>query len=138
MTRLISAVLLTVLLGATGCAGAGSTDCTAIGCVSGVRVAGIPAIDVPEGKTLSIEACAADKCNTTRVGNPVDEFFVDLDLSDEVVLVTVTVRDTAGKVVATGRVGADVDVSRPNGPGCPPECRFAAVAFEAGTLVARS
>ncbi|MDA0185336.1 hypothetical protein OJ997_33835 [Solirubrobacter phytolaccae] len=138
MARLISGILL--IAAALGGCGEASVDCTAVGCGSGVTVWGIPAIEAEADDVTRIEVCADTVCETTRYGGPIGDnasVAAALPKTDSVEL-TVTIRDPAGKVVATGRVRTGVDVLHPNGPDCPPECRHAIVAFESGRLTARS
>jgi hypothetical protein len=137
VARLSTRLFLIAALGAAGC-GDQSVSCTAAGCSDGITVWGIPPVKTEYDETVSIEACAEDRCGTERVAGLPDNLFVAVPMPRApTVEVTVTVRDPAGDVVAEGSVEVDIDINSPNGRDCGPNCRVADVEFKAGRLVSR-
>jgi hypothetical protein len=116
---LAASLALAATLGA-GCGEAGPT-CTLIGCLGlVVDVTGAPAqtpvsvvVTAPDGSTRS------GTCTPTTGACPV--FFADYSPA------TVTIRVSAGTRTTEVTTQPMYDVTRPNGPSCPPECRTARV-----------
>jgi hypothetical protein len=131
-----SAIAL-VLLALSGCGGDGDGDaaepaptaraCTEIGCVDSVDV---QLKRVPRGARVRL--CVDGSCQPAkRAGSP-RLYSVNAPLergSGDRVRVTVTVR-TAGRTIARVAARFTVRTARPNGPGCPPVCRFVNASFD--------
>jgi hypothetical protein len=101
--------------------------CTAIGCSDSVIV------QLPEfERNVTVEICAGGRCETTSGQGAVG---VGMGLQGRTADMTVTVRNGAGMVVARGRGTAPVTVFKPNGDGCPPECRQVRVTLQGTSLV---
>jgi hypothetical protein len=106
--------------------GPGPTDraCTEIGCVDSVAVD----LDrVPRGARVTL--CVDGRCQPAQapqlytVSAPLERG------SGERVRVTVTVR-RGGRTLARAAKTFAVRKDRPNGPGCPPVCRFVNASFD--------
>ena len=120
--RAIFAIAL-VLVGAfgSGCGVAGPTACTLIGCTGlTVEVTGAPGqtavtvtVTAPDGSTRSAA------CTSATGACPVS--FPDFTPA------TVTIRVFSGTQTTEVTRQPTYEVSRPNGPACPPECRNARV-----------
>ncbi len=99
-----------------GCGSVASTrSCTEIGCMSRISVV----VDEPGERPL--EACVGAACSTADERAPNELFLDGLEVGDDVEVVVRVAgggADVARAKVAPGR-------HRPNGPGCPPECRSA-------------
>jgi hypothetical protein len=115
------------LLCAAGCSddpgGSRQGSCTEIGCLPAyaqVQVSGLP-----EGP-FRVRVCAEQRCNTVRGSRrQVNRVVVELPESvAESTSVEIEVRNR-GRVIATDSAEIPVESHRPNGPNCPPECRFA-------------
>jgi len=102
--------------------------CTAIGCTSGVTVDFTQFWQVPGDEVNSVRTCIGSTCSVeTRPGTahlagasviaPYDH--------DEAVIVSITLRDAAGRVLASDQIQTEVRRHQPNGPGCLPVCYFA-------------
>ena len=121
--RAVLAITL-VLVAALGsaCSGLGPTACTLIGCTGlVVEVTGAPAqtpvtvvVTAPDGSTRSTT------CTSATGSCPFS--FPDFTPA------TVTIRVSAGTKTTEETRQPAYEVTRPNGPGCPPECRNARVA----------
>ncbi len=106
--RLWTLLLLTAV---TACGGDGR--CPQIGCVSALTV------QLPAG-TSSARACVAEVCSDVVTDGEVQ---VPLSRRGDATSVAVTVELTDAAGVSTTLEGqAPVQLSRPNGAGCPPVC----------------
>jgi hypothetical protein len=119
--RLAVLVALGVLAGCGD--GAESSGCTEIGCLSAsaqVQLSGLPSTPAV------VELCADDECRTVRgTRSRLGRVAVALPRSaGDHVQVRVSVR-TRGRVVAEDEASIPVESMRPNGPDCPPVCRYA-------------
>ena len=120
--RVVLAITL-VLVAALGsaCSGLGPTACTLIGCTGlVVEVTGAPAqtpvtvaVTAPDGSTRSTTCTSAT--GTCPFSFP------------DFTPATVTIRVSAGTKTTEETRQPAYEVTRPNGPGCPPECRNARV-----------
>jgi len=120
--RAVLAITL-VLVAALGsaCSGLGPTACTLIGCTGlVVEVTGAPAqipvtvaVTAPDGSTRSTTCTSAT--GTCPFSFP------------DFTPATVTIRVSAGTKTTEETRQPAYEVTRPNGPGCPPECRNARV-----------
>ena len=120
--RVLLAITL-VLVAALGaaCSGLGPTACTLIGCTGlVVEVTGAPAqtpvtvvVTAPDGSTRSTTCTSAT--GTCPFSFP------------DFTPATVTIRVSAGTKTTEETRQPAYEVTRPNGPGCPPECRNARV-----------
>ena len=106
----------------SGCDGVGPTACTLIGCTGGlvVEVTGAPGqtpvmvvVTAPDGSTRS--ATCSSATGTCPVSFP------------DFTPASVTVRVSTGTRTTEETRQPMYDVTRPNGPACPPECRNARV-----------
>ena len=123
------------LLCAAGCggdtAGAPSGDCTEIGCLPAyaqVQVSGLP-----EGP-FRVRVCAEQRCHAVR-GSRRQVNRVVVELPESVATSTrveIEVR-SRGRVIAKDGAEIPVESHRPNGPDCPPECRFARARLDLDT-----
>jgi hypothetical protein len=125
------AVLLA--LGAlAGCGGAEESGaCTEIGCqpaVAQVQIAGLPSTPAV------VELCAGDECTTVRGSRRrLGRVVVNLpESAGKDVEVRVVVRSD-GRVIARDASAIPVEEWRPNGPDCPPVCRFARARLDLDT-----
>ena len=113
-------VLLVAALG-SACSGLGPTACTLIGCTGlVVEVTGAPAqtpvtvvVTAPDGSTRSATCTSAT--GTCPFSFP------------DFTPASVTIRVSAGTKTTEETRQPAYEVTRPNGPGCPPECRNARV-----------
>ena len=120
--RVVLAITM-VLVAALGsaCSGLGPTACTLIGCTGLViEVSGAPAqtavtvvVTAPDGSTRSTTC-------TSATGNCPFSF-------PDFPPASVTIRVSAGTKTTEETRQPAYEVTRPNGPGCPPECRNARV-----------
>ena len=117
------AVLL-ALVALAGCGDeAGSSDCTEIGCqpaTAQVQLSGLPSTPAV------VEVCANEECRTVR-GSRRELARVAVGLprsAGERVEIRVLIR-TRGRVIAEDAALVPVESMRPNGPDCPPVCRYA-------------
>ena len=116
------AVLLAV--GAVaGCGGDEPAACTEIGCLPAtaqVQLSGLPSTPAV------VELCADDECRTVRgTRSRLGRITVALpESAGDRVRVRVSIR-TRGRVVAEDEAFIPVEMMRPNGPDCPPVCRYA-------------
>ena len=117
--------VLVALLAVAGCGDAGGgegSDCTEIGCLPAsaqIQLSGLPATPAV------VEFCADDECTTVRgTRSRLSRVAVGLSRSaGDRVRVRVRIR-SRGKVIAEDEASMPVDSIRPNGPDCPPICRF--------------
>lgn len=117
--------VLVALLAVAGCGDAGGgegSDCTEIGCLPAsaqVQLSGLPATPAV------VELCADDECTTVRgTRSRLSRVAVGLPRSaGDQVRIRVRIR-SRGKVIAEDETSIPVDSIRPNGPDCPPICRF--------------
>src|SRR5688572_10447594 len=118
--RLIPLLLLAAL---PGCGEAPAAACTEIGCLPASAQVLISGLPDAQG---SVKLCAADRCRTVRgPRRQLTRVVVDLpETTDERVRVRIVVR-SGGRVVAHDAALFTVETLRPNGPDCPPVCRFA-------------
>lgn len=120
--RVVLAITL-VFVAALGsaCSGVGPTACTLIGCTGlVVEVTGAPAqipvtvaVTAPDGSTRSTTCTSAT--GTCPFSFP------------DFTPATVTIRVSAGTKTTEETRQPAYEATRPNGPGCPPECRNARV-----------
>jgi hypothetical protein len=120
--RLVVLPMLAMLVGC-GAGGEGSGACTEIGCQPAsaqVQIAGLPSTPAV------VELCAGETCTTVRGSRRrLGRVVVDLpETAGEEVRVQIAVRD-GGNVIARDAALIPVQELRPNGPDCPPVCRFA-------------
>ena len=112
---------LAALIASAGCDLVGPRACTLIGCTGLViEVTGVPGqtavtvvVTAPDGSTRSAS------CTSPTGACPVS--FPDFTPA------SVTVRISTGTQTAEVTTQPIYEVTRPNGPGCPPECRNARV-----------
>jgi hypothetical protein len=117
--------VLVALLAVAGCGDAGegeAADCTEIGCLptsAQVQLSGLPPTPAV------VELCADDKCTTVRgTRSRLSRVAVALpESAGDRVRIRVRIR-SRGKVMAEDEASIPVDSIRPNGPDCPPVCRF--------------
>lgn len=136
MRRLVIAVALLALAGCGqddegGAAEPPARACTEIGCFDSARVV----LDgAPAGARVTL--CVDGRCERARSGLGEVGARLARDGGD-VVRVTVTVRK-GGRTIARASERLPVRTERPNGPGCPPVCRFVTARFDvpSGTLEA--
>ena len=106
----------------SACSGLGPTACTLIGCTGlVVEVTGAPAqtpvtvvVTAPDGSTRST-SCISATGSTCPVSFP------------DFTPASVTIRVSTGTKTTEETRQPAYEVTRPNGPGCPPECRNARV-----------
>lgn len=114
-----------VALGAVaGCGGGGeSAGCTEIGCLP--ASAQIQLSSLPSTQAV-VELCADDECRTVRgTRSRLGRVTVGLPRSaGDQVRIRVLVR-SRGRVLAEDEALIPVESTRPNGPDCPPVCRYA-------------
>jgi hypothetical protein len=110
--------------------------CTQIGCAGGVQV---ELVDEP-GRVrgvLVVRACVGGECARQELpADPADRrgLHFDLPVPDAgTAKVRVAVRRASGRLLGRDRLAAPVERSRPNGPGCPPECRHVRVRLDPAT-----
>jgi hypothetical protein len=134
--RLATALVLVAL---TGCGGDGAGSaapdhaCTEIGCgppsaivdLSGMRAVPVAVTICAEQRCATVRS-RGDQLNAVNVGIPED--------AGDSVRVVVEVR--SGRRVLTKRAAVvPVTSSRPNGPDCPPVCKFARARLDVGAGV---
>ena len=121
--RNVSAIaLLFVAALGSRCGVAGPTACTLIGCTGlTIEVTGAPAqtpvtvvVTAPDGSTRSASC-------TSATGGTCPVSFPDFTPA------SLTIRVSTGTRTTEQTTQPAYDVSRPNGPACPPECRNARV-----------
>jgi hypothetical protein len=116
--------LVAVAVAGCGDGGAGEgADCTQIGCLPAsaqVQLSGLPS------KSSVVELCAGDECRTVRgTRSRLGRVSVALPRSvGDRVEVRVLIR-SRGRVLAEDTALIPVESTRPNGPDCPPVCRYA-------------
>jgi|SRR3712207_1589404 len=107
-----------------GCGGSEeSSACTEIGCQPAsaqLQISGLPSTP------SAVELCADDECTTVRGSRRrLGRVVVGLpESAEKEVRVRVTVR-SGGRLIARDAALVPVEELRPNGPDCPPVCRFA-------------
>ena len=119
--EILALTLVVVAAFASGCDGVGPTACTLIGCPGLlVEVTGAPGqtpvtvvLTAPDGSTRS--ATCASTTGTCPVSFP------------DFTPASVTIRVLTGTQITEETRQPIYAVTRPNGPGCPPECRNARV-----------
>jgi hypothetical protein len=121
--RLAVLLGLGVLLGCSGDGESGTSGCTEIGCqpaTAQVQLSGLPAAPAV------VELCADDECRTVRGSRrQLARVVVGLPrAAGERVEIRVRIR-SRGRVIADDAALIPVDSIRPNGPDCPPVCRYA-------------
>ena len=117
----LAITLVLVAAFGSGCGGLGPTACTLIGCTGlVVEVTGAPAqtpvtvvVTAPDGSTRSTTCTSAT--GTCPFSFP------------DFTPASVTIRVSAGTKTTEETRQPAYEVTRPNGPGCPPECRNARV-----------
>jgi hypothetical protein len=116
------AVLL-AFAGATGCRDENGKACTLIGCTDGLRVesAGLR-------PNQTIDVCVGEHCVSVRAGGGLG--FAEIVAASQVVDVRVVVRED-GATVSDERRRVPVTVLKPNGEGCPPNCKVVRVSVGA-------
>ena len=137
MTSVIGGLLLCACLAIaaavlSGCSLAQS--CTEAGCGDGVGLEG-PTFEAERGERLTLRACVEGKCAEERTDYSGLGVGVDVPEDQNEVSVTFTVLDHDGRVLLDAEGIGRVEVNRPNGDGCPPQCRFVRVRLAGGRLV---
>jgi hypothetical protein len=135
----IASALLLLAVTFAACGSGSAHSCTAIGCSSEVSVE-LPDLRGPAGKRLVIELCVDGECKRiprVLAGDDLDgaPVYQAMPPSVRSVEISVTVRDSDGKVVERAKGKAPVKVTHPNGADCPPECRRVAARADAGRLI---
>jgi hypothetical protein len=125
----LGAVIAAALTG--GCSF--SRDCTEAGCDDGVALEA-PVFEAGRDEWLTLRACVEDKCAEKKA--EFSRFGVEVDVPEDrdEVSVRFTVRDDRGRVLLDAEGTGRVEINRPNGASCPPECRFVRVRLAAGRL----
>jgi hypothetical protein len=118
--------LAAVAVAVAGCGdggGGGTSDCTEIGCLP--ASAQIQLSSLPSTPAV-VELCADDECRTVRgTRSRLGRVTVALpESAGEQVRIRVRVR-SRGRVLAEDDALIPVESTRPNGPDCPPVCRYA-------------
>jgi hypothetical protein len=105
--------------------------CTEIGC--GPPSAIVQLRGLPAGR-VSVRVCAEQQCQTLRGrGEELSDASVELpERAADSVRVLVEVR-SGGRVLGKEAGVIPVTSERPNGPDCPPVCRFARARFDVAT-----
>lgn len=117
---------------ASGCSLA--QGCTEAGCSDGVGLDG-PALEAGRNEWLTLRACVDGECAEERADSSAFGVGVDVPEDRDDVAVTLTVLDDDGRVLLDAEGTGRVEVNRPNGDDCPPECRFVRVRLEGERLV---
>jgi hypothetical protein len=100
--------------------------CTEIGCLDGVSV---DVNRVPRGARVTL--CIDGRCQPAQVAAPI-LYTVSGPLersSGDAARISITVRRD-GRTIARTAKRFEVRTERPNGPGCPPLCRFVNARFD--------
>ena len=116
--------VLVVLGAVAGCGnGSAAADCTEIGCLP--ASAQLQLSGLPSGPAV-VELCADEECRTVRgTRGRLGRVSVALPRSaGDRVRIRVSVR-SRGKAIAEDAALIPVESTRPNGPDCPPVCRYA-------------
>jgi hypothetical protein len=129
---LLSALLAAAVALASGCSFA--QDCTDAGCSDGVGL-DRPTFEAERNEWLTLRACVEGECGEQRADFSALGVEVDVPEDRDEVTVTFTVLDEDGRVLLDAEGTGRVQVSRPNGDDCPPECRFVRVRLAGGRLV---
>jgi len=102
--------------------------CTAIGCTSGVSVDFTQFPQVPGDEVNSVRTCIGSTCTVDTRQGPLhlagSSVIAPYD-HDQAVVVSITLWDAAGRVLASDQIQTEVRRYQPNGPGCLPVCYFA-------------
>ena len=122
----LAVLVALVAVAVAGCGdggGGGGADCTEIGCLPAsaqVQLSGLPST------SAVVELCAGDECRTVRgTRSRLGRVSVALPRSvGDSVEVRVLIR-SRGRVLAEDTAVIPVESTRPNGPDCPPVCRYA-------------
>jgi hypothetical protein len=135
----LTAALVSLVLGVTGCGTAGDQvlTCTSIDCFSGVSVEPIQ-VAAPAGERVSIRVCVNSRCREgyqTAETLPILSTNVEIPVSGASATVKIMVRDQSRRVIARGTGTARVLVARPNGADCEPLCHQIHVRLEGTHLV---
>ncbi len=133
--RLGTALLLAAVAGCGDDDGAGSAvpdhPCTEIGCGPPSAIVELSGM---RAEPVAVTICAGQRCATVRSrGDQLTEATVGLpENAGDNVRVRVTVR--SGRRVLTKQAAVvPVKFSRPNGPDCPPVCKFARARLDVAT-----
>jgi hypothetical protein len=129
---LLCACLVVVVMSTGGCSLA--RGCTEAGCSDGVGLEA-PEFEADGDEWLTLRACVEGKCAEQRTDYSGLGVEVDVPEDRDEVSVTFTVLDDDGRVLLDADGTGHVEVNRPNGDDCPPECRFVRVRLANGRLV---
>jgi len=138
MTSTIAAVLASACLAIAAALTSGCSlahGCTEAGCFDGVSFDGPEFEAARDDELLTVRACVEGKCAEQRTDFSGLGVGVDVPDDRDDVSVTFTVLDDDGRVLLDAAGTGRVDVNRPNGDDCPPECRFVRVRLAGGRLV---
>jgi hypothetical protein len=117
----------------SGCSEEG-IDCTAADCSDGVTLDG-PTFRAEFDRPLTVRACVEGRCGESKADASTVPVGVPIPTDRERVVVSITVTDADGRVLLESTGVGRVEIVRPNGADCPPECRFVRVTSRTGRLV---